>query len=51
MIERMAAFFPFEFTVFAEWGVCTLHILCNDKRLRAGRHSRLILGAFPLCWC
>lgn len=48
MIERMAAFFPFEFTVFAEWGVCTLHILCNDKRLRGWKAFALILGAFPL---
>lgn len=48
MIERMAAFFPFELTAVAEWGVCTLHILCNDKRLRGWKAFVLILSAFPL---
>lgn len=48
MIERMAVFFPPEFTAVAQWGVCTLHILCNEKRLRGWKVLLLSLVAFPI---
>ncbi len=48
MIERMAAFFPPEFTAIAQWMVCTLHILCNEKRIRGWKAVVLIISAFPV---
>ena len=48
MIESVAAFFPPEFTAVAQWSVCTLHILCNEKRLRGWKLLVLILAAFPI---
>ena len=48
MIERMAVFFPPEFTAIAEWIVCTLHILCSRKRLRGWKAVLLILFALPV---
>jgi len=48
MIERMAAFFPPEFTAVAQWMVCTLHILCNEKRIRGWKAVVLIIVSFPV---
>ncbi len=48
MIERMAVFFPPEFTAVAQWAVCTLHILCNEKRIRGRRALLLIAAFFPV---
>ncbi len=48
MIEKMAVFFPPEFTAVAQWMVCTLHILCNEKRLRGWKAVVLIVAAFPV---
>lgn len=47
MIERMATFFPPEFTAFAQWIACTLHILCTEKRLRGWRIPLLAAAMFP----
>lgn len=47
MIESMAEFFPPEFTAVAQWSICTLHILCNEKRLRGWKLLILVLAAFP----
>ena len=48
MIEQMAVFFPADFTAVAEWTVCTLHILCSEKRLRGWRVWALIAVMFPV---
>lgn len=48
MIERMAVYFPPEFTAVAQWIVCTIHILCNEKRLRGWKAAALILAVFPI---
>ena len=47
MIERMWTFFPTEFTVVAEWIACTLHIFCNEKRIRGWKAAALSAAAFP----
>ena len=48
MIERMAAYFPPEFTAVAQWMVCTIHILCSNRRLHGWKAVALMLAAFPV---
>ena len=48
MIERMAVFFPVDYTAVAEWLACTIHILCHEKRLRGWKLWVLIMSAFPI---
>lgn len=37
MTERMSTFFPSEFTGIAQWIICTIYILSNEKVFGAGR--------------
>ena len=47
MIEQMAVFFPADFTAVAEWIACTIHILCDEKRLKGWKAALLIIAALP----
>ena len=48
MTERLATFFPAEFTGIAQWIICTIYILTNEKRIRGWKAAALILSALPV---
>ena len=48
MTERMATFFPAEFTGVAQWIICTIYILANEKGIRGWKAVALILFALPI---
>ena len=48
MTERLATFFPAEFTGIAQWIVCTIYILTNEKRIRGWKAAVLIMAALPV---
>lgn len=48
MTERMSTFFPSEFTGIAQWIICTIYILSNEKGIRGWKAVALILFALPI---
>ncbi len=48
MTERLATFFPPEFTAVAQWIMCTVHILSCRDRIRGWKAWVLILSALPV---
>ena len=48
MTERMASFFPAEFTAIAQWIICTIHILSSDRRIHGWKAFVLIASALPI---
>ena len=48
MTERMGTFFPSEFTGIAQWIICTIYILSNEKGIRGWKAVALILFALPI---
>ena len=48
MTDRVATFFPAEFTAIAQWLVCTLHILNCKKRIRGWKAAVLIILSLPI---
>ena len=50
MTERMSTFFPSEFTGIAQWIICTIYILSNEKGILGWKAVALILLLCPsLC--
>lgn len=48
MTERMSTFFPSEFTGIAQWIICTIYVLSNEKGIRGWKAVALILFALPI---
>ena len=48
MTERITAFFPAEFTGIAQWLICTIFILCNEKRVHGWKAAVLIISMLPI---